>query len=133
MIDHEILVGDIKSYTEKYKVVSGHGKNETIVVSFCQETFEFEEIAVPQYPGLFIKLRKFLKKSYFYRSRSEGDNALGSVRLSVRLFALSRFNRLTYDLRQLGTIDGHGWYHWSRCHTPLRLVYDKCLSASHAT
>ncbi len=30
----------------------------------------------------------------YYRPRSEGDNALGSVRLSVRLFVLSRLNRL---------------------------------------
>ncbi len=28
----------------------------------------------------------------------QGDNALGSVRLCVRFFALSRLNRLTYDL-----------------------------------
>ncbi len=42
----------------------------------------------------------------YYRPRSEGDNALGSVRLSVRpsvclsvcLSVLSRLNRLTYDL-----------------------------------
>ncbi len=37
-----------------------------------------------------------------YRPRSEGDNALGSVRPSVRLFvclrALSCLNRFTYDL-----------------------------------
>ncbi len=30
----------------------------------------------------------------YYRRRSEGDNALGSVRPSVRLFVLSRLNRL---------------------------------------
>ncbi len=35
--------------------------------------------------------------SHDYRPRSEGDNALGSVRLSVRLCALSRLNRLTYN------------------------------------
>ena len=38
----------------------------------------------------------------FYRPRSEGDNVLRSVRPSVRLFvrlcALSCLNRLTYDL-----------------------------------
>ncbi len=33
-----------------------------------------------------------------YRPRSEGDNVLGSVRPSVRQCALSRLNRLTYDL-----------------------------------
>ncbi len=33
-----------------------------------------------------------------YRPRSEGDNALGSVRPPVRLSVLSRLNRLTYDL-----------------------------------
>ncbi len=38
------------------------------------------------------------KPDNFYRPRSEGDNALGSVRLSVHLFALSCLNRLTYDL-----------------------------------
>ncbi len=38
---------------------------------------------------------------HYYRPRSEGDNALGSVRrsvcLSVRLCALSQLNRLTYE------------------------------------
>ncbi len=42
---------------------------------------------------------------HFYRPRSEGDNALGSVCLSVRplvcLWTLSWLNRLTYDLKFL--------------------------------
>ncbi len=38
---------------------------------------------------------------YLYRPRSEGDNALGSIHLSVRLFALSRLNRLAYNLHLL--------------------------------
>ncbi len=39
-----------------------------------------------------------VKLCYLYRPRSEGDNVLGSVRPSLRLFPLSRLNRLTYDL-----------------------------------
>ena len=38
---------------------------------------------------------------YHYRPRSEGDSALGSVRLSIHLFALSRLNHFTYDLHLL--------------------------------
>ena len=34
-----------------------------------------------------------------YRPRSEGDNALGSVRLSVRLCALSRLNLYFHMIR----------------------------------
>ena len=37
-----------------------------------------------------------------YRLRSEGDNVLGSVRLSV----LSRLSRLTYDLQESFSVQG---------------------------
>ncbi len=58
-------------------------------------------------PGGQMKRRKMSRdqiysQCYCYRPRSEGDNALGSVRPSVRPFVclsvLSRVNRLTYDL-----------------------------------
>ncbi len=58
-----------------------------------------------------VDLNKIISKKndtrvrHNYRLRSEGDNACGSVCLSVRpsvpLFVLSRLNRLTYDLHVL--------------------------------
>ena len=42
---------------------------------------------------------------FYYRPQSKGDNALGSVRLSVHLSVLSRLNRMTYDLDYQSKVD----------------------------
>ncbi len=63
--------------------------------------------------------RSLNKTTCDYRPRSEGDNALGSVRVSIRLRALSRLNRLTAKSNKSHhQFKGTSWGHRHCIRTP---------------
>ncbi len=84
----------------KWGPSSGH-ENGSTVEPFRLHFF----LSVLERAFITHRLHRRISQEYInnYRPRTNGDNALGSVRLSVHLsvclFALSRLNRLTYDLR----------------------------------